>query len=91
MRPIVFDTGYDVTRPALLLAGRPVEVLGRLRSERVLYFPAPPRGGGRDRPVRHGAEFALADPATWPGPRQTRSHSQSRARDSRLNGKLSAA
>jgi len=34
----------------------------------VLYFPAPPRRGGRDRPVRHGAEFALADPATWPGP-----------------------
>jgi DDE superfamily endonuclease len=70
---IVFDAGYDVTRLAWLLADLPVEVLGRLRSDRVLYFPAPPGTGGRGRPVRHGAEFALADPATWPGPRITTS------------------
>ena len=31
-------------------------------------FPAPPGTGARGRPVRHGPEFALADPATWPGP-----------------------
>jgi DDE superfamily endonuclease len=65
---VVFDAGYDVTRLAWQLAGLPVEVAGRLRSDRVLYFPAPPRTGSRGRPVRHGAEFALADPATWPGP-----------------------
>ena len=65
---IVFDAGYDVTRLAHLLSGLPVELAGRLRSDRVLYFPAPPRAGGRGRPVRHGAEFALGDPATWPGP-----------------------
>jgi hypothetical protein len=65
---IVFDAGYDVTRLAWLLTDLPVELVGRLRSDRVLYLPAPPRRGGRGRPVRHGAEFALADPATWPGP-----------------------
>ena len=66
---IVFDAGYDVTRLAWLLKDLPVELAGRLRSDRVLYFPPrPPRRGGRGRPVRHGAEFALADPATWPEP-----------------------
>jgi len=75
---IVFDAGYDVTRLAWQLAGLPVEVAGRLRSDRVLCFPAPPRGGGRGRPVRHGPEFALADPATWPGPPITTSTQTSR-------------
>ncbi|MFC4117358.1 transposase [Nonomuraea zeae] len=46
----------------------PVELLGRIRSDRVLRLPAPPRRydpkGGR--PPKHGGEFALADPATWP-------------------------
>ena len=75
---IVFDAGYDVTRLAWQLADLPVEVAGRLRSDRVLYFPAPPRGGGRGRPVRHGPEFALADPATWPGPPVSTSTATSR-------------
>src|SRR5882757_7869282 len=35
---IVFDAGYDVTRLAFLLADLPVELLGRLRSDRVFYF-----------------------------------------------------
>jgi hypothetical protein len=65
---VVFDAGYDVTRLAWLLAGLPVELLGRLRSDRVLYFPAPPRRPGRGRPSRHGPELKLADPATWPDP-----------------------
>ena len=42
---VVFDAGYDLTRLAWLLADLPVEVLGRLRSDRVMYFPAPPRPG----------------------------------------------
>src|SRR5258708_1475277 len=58
---VVFDAGYDVTRLAYLLAGLPVELLGRLRSDRVLYFPAPPRRGGRGRPSPHGTELKLAD------------------------------
>jgi DDE superfamily endonuclease len=75
---IVLDAGYDVTRLAWQLADLPVEVAGRLRSDRVLYFPAPPGTGGRGRPVRHGPEFALADPATWPGSRITTSTVTSR-------------
>ena len=47
---IVVDAGYDVTRLAFLLADLPVELLGRLRSDRVLRLPKPPRPPGRDRP-----------------------------------------
>ena len=61
---VIFDVGYDVPRLAFLLADLPVEVLGRLRSDRVLYLPAPARPGTSGRPHRHGGEFALADPAT---------------------------
>jgi hypothetical protein len=75
---VVFDAGYDVTRLAWQLADLPVEVAGRLRSDRVLYFPAPPRAGALGRPVRHGAEFALAVPATWPGPPVSTSTATSR-------------
>jgi hypothetical protein len=66
---VVFDAGYDVTRLAFLLADLPVELLGRLRSDRVLFSPAPPRApGAAGRPSRHGPELKLADPATWPDP-----------------------
>ena len=66
---VVFDAGYDLTRLAWLLRDLPVEVLGRLRSDRVMYFPAPVREPGTNgRPARHGAAFKLADPGTWPGP-----------------------
>ncbi len=70
---VVFDAGYDITRLTFLLAGLPVQLLGRLRSDRVLYFPAPPgRADGKPgRPPRHGNEFRLADPATWPDPAVT--------------------
>lgn len=40
---VVFDAGYDVTRLAFLLADRPVELLGRIRSDRTLCFPPPCR------------------------------------------------
>ena len=69
---VIFDAGYDPMRLAYRLADLPVEVLGRLRSDRVLHFPVPPRRpGAPGRPRRHGREFALADPATWPGPAVT--------------------
>ena len=74
---VVFDAGYDLTRLAWLLRDLPVEVAGRLRSDRVMRFPAPSRParpaatGGR-RP-RHGAALKLADPATWPAPAVTTS------------------
>ena len=66
---IVADAGYDVTRLAFVLADLPVVLLGRLRSDRVLRLPAPPRlPGTSGRPPRHGGEFALARPQTWPVP-----------------------
>ena len=69
---VVFDAGYDLTRLAWLLAGLPVEVTGRLRSDRVMYFPAPPRRPGTNgRPLRHGAALKLADRGTWPVPAVT--------------------
>ena len=40
---VVFDSGYDLTRLAWLLADLPVEVLGRLRSAWVMDLPAPAR------------------------------------------------
>jgi hypothetical protein len=76
---VVFDAGYDVTRLAWLLADLPVELLGRLRSDRVMQLPAPPRRPGTlGRPRKHGGELALADPATWPAPPVTTSTLTSR-------------
>ncbi|MFG2004781.1 transposase [Spirillospora sp. NPDC048911] len=67
----VFDSGYDLARLTFLVADLPVQVLGRLRSDRVLRRTAPTRAehvlahpaGGR--PPKHGPEFRLADPDTW--------------------------
>jgi DDE superfamily endonuclease len=65
----VLDAGYDLTRLAWLLDDLPLEILGRLRSDRVMYFPAPPREpGANGRPPRHGAALRLGDPAGWPDP-----------------------
>jgi hypothetical protein len=65
---VVFDAGYDITRLTFLLAGQPVELLGRLRCDRVLYFPAPAgrRDGRPGRRPRHGEEFRLAAEGGWP-------------------------
>jgi DDE superfamily endonuclease len=69
---IVCDTGYDVTRLAFVLADLPVELLGRLRSDRVLRLPPPPRTADTiGRPRKHGPVLALGDPATWPQPQVT--------------------
>ncbi|WP_164520324.1 transposase, partial [Specibacter cremeus] len=64
---LVFDAGYELARLAFLLDDLPVQVLGRMRADRVLCFPAPPPGR-TGRPRRHGAEFRFADPASWPEP-----------------------
>jgi hypothetical protein len=67
---IVMDAGYDVMRLAWLLRDLPIELVGRLRSDRNLRLPAPPRvyqpKGGR--PPKHGKEFRLAKPETWTEP-----------------------
>ena len=64
----VFDAGYDLNRLCWLRDrdNLPVQILGRIRANRVFYDrPSPgapaPRGG---RPARHGARFALPEPAT---------------------------
>lgn len=38
---IVADAGYDVTRLAFVLADLPIEIVGRIRSDRVMLRPAP--------------------------------------------------
>ncbi|MGV9387055.1 transposase [Nonomuraea sp. NPDC003707] len=73
---IVVDAGYDVPRLAFLLADLPVELLGRMRSDRVLRRPAPSREefdrahpcGGRY--PKRGAEFDFGRPETWGDPDQ---------------------
>src|SRR5262249_57329335 len=72
---VILDAGYDLTRLAWLLADLPADVTGRLRSDRVMYFPAPPfparpaSTGGR-RP-RHGHKLAFGEPGAWPEPAVT--------------------
>jgi hypothetical protein len=76
---VVFDAGYDLTRLAWLLAGLPVEVAGRLRSDRVMYFPAPPRPpGAAGRRPRHGAAVKLARPLSHPAADMTAVHQTAR-------------
>jgi hypothetical protein len=64
----VFDAGpaYDPAWLARELAGERVQVLVRLRKNRVMYRDPPPRGPHTaGAPARHGAPFDLKDPATW--------------------------
>ncbi len=44
---LVFDAGYELARMAFLLADLPVQVLGRMRSDRVLHFPRAAAGSNR--------------------------------------------
>ena len=72
---IVLDAGYDLTRLAWLLRDLPADITGRLRCDRVMYFPAPPlparpRSTGGRRP-RHGHKLDFPDPQTWPEPAVT--------------------
>ena len=51
---IVADSGYDITRLAHVLADLPVELVGRLRSDRVLRLPKPTRPAATTgRPPKH--------------------------------------
>ena len=66
---IVSDAGYDVTRLAWVLRDLPVELVGRVRSDRVMRLPEPPRMHGvNGRPPKHGPEFRFTKPETWPDP-----------------------
>jgi len=69
---VVLDAGYDVIRLAWLLAGLPLVVCARLRSNRVFYRPPAPKPPGMPgRPREHGTPLRCADPATWAGPSAT--------------------
>lgn len=78
---IIADAGYDAPRLALLLRNPPVQVLARMRSDRVLRRPAPPREPHtRGRPPRHGGEFVFRHSDTWGTP------DTETVTDTRLNG-----
>jgi hypothetical protein len=68
---VVLDAGYDVCRLAFLLADLPIQLIGRIRADRVMLTAVTsppvrdPRGG---RPRRHGAPMTLAEPGSWPAP-----------------------
>ncbi|HEY9327386.1 MAG TPA: transposase [Streptomyces sp.] len=63
-RLVVLEAGCEASRIAHLLAGLPVEALGRLRSDRMTRKPVPvpwicpPQSG---RPPEHGGEFVFGD------------------------------
>ena len=64
----VCDAGYDPIAIGNGLSGVNAQALVRISSKRVFHFdPAPPTGG-RGRPPRHGARFALSSPETWTTP-----------------------
>lgn len=53
---IVSDAGYDVTRLAWVLRDLPVELAGRVRSDRVMRLP-----------LRSGAHLQVREADTWRG------------------------
>ncbi|PWK75045.1 DDE superfamily endonuclease [Streptomyces sp. CG 926] len=92
---VIADAGYDAPRLAHILRDLPVKVLARMRSDRVLCRPAPPRRPHTmGRPPRHGGEFVFGQPDTWGTPdtetvTETRLYGTVRARSwDRLHPKL---
>lgn len=68
---VVLDSGYDLVRLSWLVQDLPVQLLGRIRADRVMYAPAGARRGTRPgRQPRHGRAFKFTDPDTWPAAEQ---------------------
>ncbi|MFF3159896.1 transposase, partial [Streptomyces sp. NPDC057910] len=66
---VLLDAGYQGTELTAELDHLPVQILVRLRSDRVFHFDPPARAPGTNgRPRRHGEEFSCARPATRPVP-----------------------
>jgi hypothetical protein len=65
---VMFDSGYPVTLIAHAFEDHGAQVLGRVRADRVFYFPPAPGEPGRGRPAVHGARFECANPAGRPEP-----------------------
>ncbi|GAA2351615.1 transposase [Streptomyces violaceusniger] len=79
------DAGYDVTRLAWVLRDLPVELVGRIRGDRVMRLPKPPRLPEDERsaaqarakvPLRQAADMA---PASGHHPHRHRELRQSSA------------
>ena len=81
---VIFDAGYDVTRLAWLLADLPADLLGRLRSDRVMQLPVPPRQPGTMRPAPQARRRAGAvRPGHVAGPAGHHEHADHPVRDGR--------
>lgn len=65
----LFDSGYGCAAFVKASAKIEVDLLFRLRSNRVLWG-TPPAYRGRGKPCTHGPKVKLNDPATWPEPQQ---------------------
>ena len=67
---IVMDAGYDVTRLAWVLRDPPVELVGRIRGDRVMRLPKPPPSTTRRAGARPstGRSFASPSPRRGPNP-----------------------
>ena len=65
----VFDAGYDAIGLTHELADDDVQLLARIRDDRVFYTDPPERDAGTvGRPRRHGARFKCSDADTWHEP-----------------------
>jgi hypothetical protein len=75
---IVMDAGYDVTRLAYVLADLPVELVGRLRSDRVMLRDAGPRRstprGGQTPQARRCPHLLQARDVAHPRPEHQQRH-----------------
>jgi hypothetical protein len=62
-----FDGGYDPVKQNVELAGANVQLVVRVRDDRVFYArpPSRPPGARGGAPRRHDARFACADPSAW--------------------------
>jgi hypothetical protein len=71
----VLDAGYNPIAIGHELCGCRVEVLCRIRDDRVFHTDAPPRPnrppGSGGRPPRHGTRWKCSDDTTWPAPSAT--------------------
>jgi hypothetical protein len=63
-----FDGGYDPVQLTVETAGTGVQLVVRVRDDRVFFARPPQRlpGGRGGAPRRHGARFTCADPDSWP-------------------------
>ncbi|MFG2677217.1 transposase [Streptomyces sp. NPDC048445] len=76
---IVSDAGYDVTRLASVLRDLPVELVGRVRSDRVMRLPKPTRRPGTNG-RRHGTGSIPGSPTVPHGSTTTANCLWSKAR-----------